>query len=86
MLMVRGFPVCPVLYCKDPDILPPNCVLLASHSDKKSFSRLFLGKDLREGPKGSCPLRVFGQDDFPLRGRGVPHNSVQENSAKKQVF
>ena len=32
------------------------------------------------------PLRVFGQDDFPLRGEGVPPNSAKENSAKKQVF
>ena len=32
------------------------------------------------------PLRVFGQDDFPLRGEGVPPNSAEENSAKKQVF
>ena len=30
------------------------------------------------------PLRVFGQDDFPLRG--VPPNSAKENSAKKQSF
>ena len=27
------------------------------------------------------PLRVLGQDDFPVRGRGV-----LPNSAKKQVF
>ena len=32
------------------------------------------------------PLRVFGQDDFPLRGEGGTPNSAKENSAKKQVF
>ena len=33
------------------------------------------------------PLRVFGQDDFPLRGEGGPDSdTAKENSAKKQVF
>ena len=32
------------------------------------------------------PLRVFGQDDFPLRGREVPPISAKENSTKKQVL
>ena len=32
------------------------------------------------------PLRVFRQDDFPLRVEGVPPSSAKENSAKKQVF
>ena len=47
------------------------------------------GKDMRirEPFKKTFPLRVFGQDDFPLRGgRGVPPNSAKENSAEKQFF
>ena len=39
---------------------------------------------LRGGGYPPFPLRVFGQDDFPLRG--VPPNSPEENSAKKQFF
>ena len=33
------------------------------------------------------PLKVFGQDDFPIRGGGGhPPNFTKENSAKNQVF
>ena len=39
-----------------------------------------------EGGYPLFPLRVFGQDDFPLRGEGGTPNSAKENSAKKQVF
>ena len=34
----------------------------------------------------SVPVRVFGQDDFPLGGEGGTPKSAKENSAKKQVF
>ena len=32
------------------------------------------------------PLRVFGQDDFPLRGGGVPPNSVKEKIRLKTAI
>ena len=32
------------------------------------------------------PLSFFGHNDFPLRGGGVPPNSVKEKSTKKQLF
>ena len=41
---------------------------------------------LRGGGEPPFPLRVFGQDDFLLRGEGGTPNSAKENSAKKQDF
>ena len=52
---------------------------------QKVFCRFFSVKGGGQGYP-PFPLRVFGQDDFLIRGgRGVPPNSAKENSAKKQV-
>ena len=42
--------------------------------------------------KGACQkllsakLSFFEHNDFPLRGEGVPPNSVKEKSAKRRLF
>ena len=40
------------------------------------FSQLVKGT-LQKLLSGFFPLRVFGQNDFPLRGGGVPPNSAK---------
>ena len=50
----------------------------------KTTQRIF---SVKGGKYPPFPLRVFGQNDFPLRGRGVPPNSaIKENSAKGRYF
>ena len=53
---------------------------------KEAFKNYLADFFLLGGGVTPFPLRVSGQDDFPLWGRGVPPNSAKENSAKMQVF
>ena len=66
--------------------LHSNCMLYSLH--KGTCQKPFSGFCPLRGGWGypPFPLRVFGQDDFPLRGGGVPPNSAKENSAKKADF
>ena len=50
---------------------------------KKLLSVFFM---LRGGYPPPIPLRVFGQNDFPLKGEGDPPIPLRKKSAKKQLF
>ena len=53
---------------------------------KGPFQKLLSGFFPLRGGYPPFPLRVFGQDDFLLRGEEGTPDSAKENSAKKQVF
>ena len=67
-----------------------NCYISeASQSAVSSVSSLRGGTtSISSGGGGGTPYssKVFGRNGFPEGGRGVPPNSVKENSTKKQVF
>ena len=53
---------------------------------KGIFQKLLSGFFPLRGGYPPFPLSFFGQNNFPLRGGGVPPIPLRKKSAKKQLF